>query len=90
VVTGLSSAGRPVYGSILYGPEILEFDALLGYSGRTDLFGRRTNWRIQLNGYNVLNNREIQVLRYSADGSRLWRVTPRAPGGYRLSFSLDL
>jgi hypothetical protein len=90
VVTGLSSAGRPIYGSILYGPEILEVDALLGYSGRTDLFGRRTNWRVQLNGYNVLNNREIQVLRYSADGSRLWRVTPRAPGGYRLSFSLDL
>jgi hypothetical protein len=38
----------------------------------------------------VLNNREIQVLRYSADGSRLWRVTPRAPGGYRLSFSVEL
>ena len=90
VVTGLSATGRPIYGSILYGPEILEFDALLGYSGHTDLFGQRTNWRIQLNGYNVLNNREIQVLRYSADGSRLWRVTPRAPGGYRLSVSLDL
>lgn len=90
VVTGLSAAGRPIYGSILYGPEILEVDALLGYSGRTDLFGRRTNWRVQLNGYNVLNNREIQVLRYSADGTRLWRVTPRTPGGYRLSFSLDL
>ena len=90
VVTGLSAAGRPIYGSVLYGPEILEVDALLGYSGRMDLFGQRTNWRVQLNGYNVLNNREIQVLRYSADGTRLWRVTPRAPGGYRLSFSLDL
>lgn len=90
VVTGLTPAGRPVYGRVLYGPEILEFDALLGYSGRTDFFGRRTNWRVQLNGYNVLNNREIQVLRYSADGSRLWRVTPRAPFNYRLSFSFDL
>ncbi len=89
-VTGLSSAGRPVYGEVLYGPEILEFDALIGYSGRMDIFGKRTNWRVQLNGYNVLNNREIQVLRYSADGSRLWRVTPRAPGSWRVSFSLDL
>ncbi|MES2697843.1 MAG: hypothetical protein V4773_30555, partial [Verrucomicrobiota bacterium] len=90
VVTGLTGTGRPIYGATLYGPEILEFDALLGYSNRTDIFGRRTNWRIQLNGTNVLNNREIQVLRYSADGTRLWRVTPRAPGGYRLSFSLDM
>ncbi len=90
MVTGLSPAGRPVYGRVLYGPEILEVDALLGYSGRATLFGERTHWRVQLNGTNVLNNREIQVLRYSADGSRLWRVTPRAPGGWRLSFSVEL
>jgi len=89
-VTGLNDAGRPVYGGVLHGPEILEFDTLVGYSGRTDIFGKRTNWRVQLNGYNVLNNRDIQVLRYSADGSRLWRVTPRAPGSWRVSFSLDL
>ena len=89
-VTGLDSNQRPVYGQVLHGPEILEVDALIGYAGRTDIFGRRTNWRIQLNGTNVLNNREIQVLRYSADGSRLWRVTPRAPGGWRVSFSVDL
>jgi hypothetical protein len=55
VVTGLTPAGRPIYGSILYGPEILEVDALLGYSGHADLFGQRTNWRVQLNGYNVLD-----------------------------------
>jgi hypothetical protein len=90
VVTGLNAAGRPSYGRVLYGPEILEVDALLGYSGRATIFGERTDWRVQLNGYNVLNNREIQVLRYSADGSRLWRVTPRAPAGYRLSFSIEL
>jgi hypothetical protein len=90
LVTGLTPTGRPIFDRVLYGPEILEVDALLGYSGRTDFFGQRTNWRIQLNGYNVLNNREVQVLRYSADGSRLWRVTPRAPGSYRLSASLDL
>lgn len=90
IVTGLSPAGRPVYGSVLYGPEILEVDALIGYSGRTDFFGQRTNWRVQLNGSNVFNNREIQVLRYSADGSRLWRVTPRTPGSWRVSFSVDL
>ncbi len=90
IVTGLTSLNRPIYGATLYGPEILEVDALLGYSGRTDFFKQRTNWRVQLNGYNVLNNREIQVLRYSADGSRLWRVTPRAPVSYRLSFSVDL
>ena len=90
VVTGLSNAGRPVYGATLYGPEILEVDALLGYSGKMDFFGQRTPWRAQLNGYNVLNNREIQVLRYSADGTRLWRVTPRAPGSWRVSFSVDL
>lgn len=89
-VTGLSTEQRPIYGSVLHGPEILEFDALIGYGGRTDLFGRRTNWRVQLNGYNILNNRDIQVLRYSADGNRLWRVTPRAPGSWRVSFSLDL
>ena len=90
VVTGLSAQGRPVYGGVLYGPEILEIDALIGYGGRADFFGQRTNWRVQLNGYNVLNNREIQVLRYSADGTRLWRVTPRAPGSWRCSFSVDL
>lgn len=90
VVTGLSAFGRPQYGAVLYGPEILEVDALLGFSGKTDFFGQRTDWRVQLNGYNVLDNREIQVLRYSADGSRLWRVTPRAPGSYRLSFSVNL
>lgn len=90
MVTGLSSLGRPQYGAVLYGPEILEVDALLGFAGKTDFFGQRTNWRVQLNGYNVLDNREIQVLRYSADGSRLWRVTPRAPGSYRLSFSINL
>lgn len=90
VVTGLNATGRPVYGDILYGPEILEMDALIGYGGRADIFGQKTNWRIQLNGYNVFNNREIQVLRYSADGTRLWRVTPRAPGSWRVSFSIDL
>lgn len=90
VVTGLSPQGRPVYGATLYGPEILEVDALLGYSSRIDFFGQRTNWRVQINGSNVLNNRDIQVLRYSADGSRLWRVTPRAPGSWRLSFSVNL
>jgi len=90
VVTGLSAQGRPVYGATLFGPEILEVDALLGYSGRTDIFRQRANWRVQVNGTNVLNNREIQVLRYSADGSRLWRVTPRAPGAWRVSFSVDL
>ena len=90
VVTGLSTLGRPQYGAILFGPEILELDALLGYSGKMDFFGQRTTWRAQLNGYNVLNNREIQVLRYSADGTRLWRVTPRAPGSWRASFSVDL
>lgn len=90
IVTGLSALGRPVYGATLFGPEILEVDALLGYSGRADFFGQRTNWRVQINGSNVLNNREIQVLRYSADGSRLWRVTPRAPGSWRISFSVDL
>jgi hypothetical protein len=90
VVTGLSALGRPQYGAILSGPEILEVDTLLGYSGKTDFFGQRTTWRVQLNGYNVLNNREIQVLRYSADGTRLWRVTPRAPGSWRASFSVDL
>jgi outer membrane receptor protein involved in Fe transport len=90
IVTGLSTAGRPIYGATLYGPEILEVDALLGYSGKMDFFGQRTTWRAQLNGYNVLNNREIQVLRYSADGTRLWRVTPRAPGSWRVSFSVDL
>ena len=90
VVTGLNALNRPIYGRILYGPEILEVDALAGYSGRADFFGQRTNWRVQLNGYNVLNNREIQVLRYSADGTRLWRVTPRAPGSWRVSFSVDL
>jgi hypothetical protein len=90
VVTGLTPQSRPIYGRTLYGPEILEVDALIGYSGRADFFGQRTNWRVQLNGYNVLNNREIQVLRYSADGARLWRVTPRAPGSWRASFSVDL
>ncbi len=90
VVTGLSALGRPIYGATLHGPEILEVDALLGYSGRADFFGQRTNWRVQINGSNVLNNREVQVLRYSADGTRLWRVTPRAPGSWRLSFSVDL
>jgi len=90
IVTGLSALGRPIYGATLYGPEILEVDALLGYSSRADFFGQRTNWRVQINGSNVLNNREIQVLRYSADGSRLWRVTPRAPGSWRVSFSVDL
>jgi hypothetical protein len=90
VVTGLNAQNRPVYGGVLFGPEILELDALVGYGGRADFFGQRTNWRVQLNGYNVLNNREIQVLRFSADGSRLWRVTPRAPGSWRASFSIDL
>lgn len=90
VVTGLSAQGRPIYGATLFGPEILEVDALLGYSGRANFFGERTNWRVQINGSNVLNNREIQVLRYSADGTRLWRVTPRAPGSWRASFSVHL
>lgn len=90
VVTGLNAQNRPIYGGVLYGPEILEFDALVGYGGRADIFGQRTNWRVQLNGYNVANNREIQVLRYSADGTRLWRVTPRAPASWRVSFSVDL
>ena len=90
VVSGLSTLGRPQYGAILFGPEILEVDGLLGFSGKTDFFGQRTTWRVQLNGYNVLNNREIQVLRYSADGTRLWRVTPRAPSSWRVSFSVDL
>ena len=89
-VTGLTPDGRAIYGPTLFGPEIFDVDALVGYSGRADLFGRRTDWRVQLNGYNIFDNDTVQILRYSADGSRLWRVAPRAPVNYRLTLSLDL
>lgn len=89
-VTGLTADNRAIYGPTLYGPEIFDVDALIGYSSRMDLFGRRTDWRVQLNGYNVFDNDTVQILRYSADGSRLWRVAPRAPANYRLTLSLDL
>jgi outer membrane receptor protein involved in Fe transport len=89
-VTGLTPDNRAIYGPTLHGPEIFNVDALIGYSGRTDLFGRRTNWRVQLNGYNVFDDDTVQILRYSADGSRLWRVAPRPPANYRLTFSVDL
>jgi hypothetical protein len=81
---------RSQVGPAIHGPEIFDVDALVGYSGRADLFGRRTNWRVQLNGYNVFDNDTVQILRYSADGSRLWRVAPRPPANYRLTFSVDL
>lgn len=64
----------------IYGFDQTAVDLLLGYGGRTAIFGgRRLGWRVQLNIRNVLDDDDIEPLRASYIGGGLdWgRVEPR-------------
>lgn len=64
----------------IFGYDQPAVDLLLGYGGRTALFGgRRIGWRVQLNVRNVLDEHDIEPLRSSVTGGVLdWgRVEPR-------------
>jgi hypothetical protein len=64
----------------IFGYDQPAVDVLLGYGGRTALFGgRRIGWRVQLNVRNLLDEHDIEPLRSSVTGGVLdWgRVEPR-------------
>lgn len=93
LATGVDSNGRLILGPVLRGPDIFELDALIGYGGESDFFGltdRKASWRVQLNAFNILDDQEVQVLRYSADGERLHRSSVRNPVSLRFTFQINL
>ncbi|MBI5689775.1 MAG: TonB-dependent receptor plug domain-containing protein [Verrucomicrobia bacterium] len=89
-IVGFDALGKDVLGKILYGPEIFNVDALIGYSTRlkAGLLGRGTTLRAQLNVSNLFDSDRIQVIRLNRVGDGYWRVVPREPRNFRLSVSL--
>ena len=89
-IVGFDALGKDILGKILYGPEIFNVDALIGYSTRlkSGLLGRGTTLRVQLNIANALDSERIQVIRLNRVGDGYWRVVPREPRSFRLSASL--
>jgi hypothetical protein len=91
-IVGFDALGKDILGKILYGPEIFNVDALIGYSTRlkSGLLGRGTTLRAQLNIANALDSERIQVIRLNRVGDGYWRVVPREPRSFRLSVSLGI
>ena len=89
-LVGFDALGKDILGKILYGPEIFNVDALIGYSTRlkSGLLGRGTTLRAQLNIANALDSERIQVIRLNRVGDGYWRVVPREPRSFRLSVAL--
>jgi hypothetical protein len=89
-IVGFDALGKDILGKILYGPEIFNVDALLGYSTRlkAGFLGRGTTLRAQLNIANLFDSERIQVIRLNRVGDGYWRVVPREPRSFRLSVAL--
>jgi outer membrane receptor protein involved in Fe transport len=89
-IVGFDALGKDVLGKILYGPEIFNVDALVGYSTRfkSGLLGRGTTLRVQLNIANAFDSERIQIIRLNRVGDGYWRVVPREPRSFRLSAAL--
>jgi iron complex outermembrane receptor protein len=89
-IVGFDALGKDILGQILYGPEIYNVDALIGYSTRlkSGFLGRGTTLRAQLNIANAFDSERIQVIRLNRVGDGYWRVVPREPRSFRLSVSL--
>jgi outer membrane receptor protein involved in Fe transport len=89
-IVGFDALGKDMLGRILYGPEIFNVDALIGYSTRlkAGFLGRGATLRAQLNIANALDSERIQVIRLNRVGDGYWRVVPREPRSFRLSVSL--
>ncbi|MBI4622594.1 MAG: hypothetical protein HY736_05140 [Verrucomicrobia bacterium] len=89
-IIGFDALNKDVLGKIVYGPEIFNVDALVGYATRlkSGFLGRGTTLRVQLNVQNALDSDRIQVIRLNRVGDGYWRVVPREPRSFRLSASL--
>ncbi len=89
-LVGFDALGKDILGKILYGPEIFNVDALLGWSTRlkSSPLGHGTTLRAQLNIANLFDSERIQVIRLNRVGDGYWRVVPREPRSFRLSVSL--
>jgi hypothetical protein len=89
-ITGFDALGKDVLGKILYGPEIFNVDALIGYSTRlkSGFLGHGTTLRAQLNIANLLDDDETQIIRLNRVGDGYWRVVPREPRSFRFSVTL--
>ncbi len=89
-IVGFDALGKDVLGKILYGPEIFNVDALVGYSTRlkSGFLGRGTTLRAQLNIANLFDSERIQVIRLNRVGDGYWRVVPREPRSFRFSVAL--
>ncbi len=89
-ITGFDALGKDVLGRILYGSEIFNVDALIGYSTRLKAapLGQGTTLRVQLNIANLLDSDRIQEIRMNRVGDGYWRVVPREPRSFRLSTSI--
>ncbi|MBL9190530.1 MAG: hypothetical protein JNK23_23835 [Opitutaceae bacterium] len=64
----------------IFGPSLFYVDVLLGYGGRTKLFGgRNLGWRVQLNVRNLLDADDLEPIRANLGGGVLdWaRGVPR-------------
>ena len=64
----------------IFGPAQFALDLLLGYGGKTQVFGgHKVGWRVQLNVRNLLNNDDLEPIRTNLGGGVLdWaRGVPR-------------
>jgi outer membrane receptor protein involved in Fe transport len=89
-IIGFDALGKDVLGKILYGPEIFNVDALVGYATKLQSgpLGAGTTLRVQLNIANLLDNQDAQIIRMNRVGDGYWRVVPREPRSFRLSVAL--
>ncbi len=87
---GFDALGKDVLGKILYGPEIFNVDALIGYATKLQSgpLGTGTTLRVQLNIANLLASDKIQIIRTNRVDGGYWRVVPREPRSFRLSVAL--
>lgn len=87
---GFDALGKDVLGKVLYGPEIINFDALAGYTTKlkSGVLGRGTTLRFQMNVSNLLDNQDAQIVRLNRVGDGYWRVVPREPRSFRFSLAL--
>lgn len=94
---GQNEDGTDLLGDrILRGNEIFQTDLFIGYViDHINFLGISGGWlRIQFNVYNVFDNDDLNIIRYSRaenpDARDLhWKVAPQTPRQYRLSMSLS-
>ncbi len=89
-IVGFDALNKDILGDILYGPEIFNVDAFIGWSTRlkSGFLGQGTTLRAQLNISNLLGNEDEQIVRLNRSDTGYLRVVSREPRAFRFTVSL--